>query len=49
MLGIETALNETDLPTLWKNYSLQNMYHADEFGLFLQCLPIKSNQGLKEA
>ena len=38
------AWNETTLPTLLSNYSLKNIYNADEFGLFFQCLPDKSYQ-----
>ena len=34
--------NETTLPTLLSNYSLENTYNANEFGLFYQCLPDKS-------
>ena len=49
MLGMEAVWNETNLPTLWTNYNLQNIYHADKFGLRLQCLPEKSYQGLKQA
>ena len=30
---------ETSLPTLLSNYELKNIYNADEFGLFYQCLP----------
>ena len=36
--------NETALPTLLSNYGLENIYNADEFGLFYQCLPDKSYQ-----
>ena len=36
--------NKTTLPTLLSNYSLENIYNADEFGLFYQCLPDKSYQ-----
>ena len=38
------AWNETTLPTLLSNYSLENVYNADEYGLFYQCLPNKSYQ-----
>ena len=38
------AWNETTLPTLPSNYSLENIYKADEYGLFYQCLPNKSYQ-----
>ena len=34
--------NDTSLPTLLSNYSLENICNADEFGLFFQCLPNKS-------
>ena len=36
--------NETTIPTLLSNYSLENIYNADEFGLFYKCLPDKSYQ-----
>ena len=36
--------NETTLPTLLSNYDLENIYNADEFDLFYQCLPDKSYQ-----
>ena len=36
--------DETTLPTLLSNYGLENIYNADEFGLFYQCLPDKSYQ-----
>ena len=36
------AWNETTLPTLLTNYSLENIYNADEFGLFFQHLRDKS-------
>ena len=36
--------NETTLPTLLSNYSLENVYNADKYGLFYQCLPNKSYQ-----
>ena len=36
--------NETTLPTLISNYDLENIYNADKFGLFYQCLPDKSYQ-----
>ena len=35
--------NETTLPTLLSNYKLEDIYNADEFGLFYQCLPGKTN------
>ena len=34
---------ETTLPTLLSNYKLEDIYNADEFGLFYQCLPDKTN------
>ena len=34
--------NETTLPTLLSNYKLENIFNADEFGLFYQCLPNKT-------
>ena len=34
--------NETKIPTLISNYKLQNVFNADEFGLFFQCLPTKT-------
>ena len=37
-------LNETTLPTLLFNYDLENIYNADKFRLFCQCLPDKSCQ-----
>ena len=36
--------NQATLPTLLSNYDLENIYYADEFGLFYQCLPDKSCQ-----
>ena len=30
--------NETNLPTLLSNYQLENIFNADEYGLFSQCL-----------
>nr|XP_047123180.1 tigger transposable element-derived protein 6-like [Hydra vulgaris] len=33
--------NETTFPTLLLNYKLKNIFNADEFGLFYQCLPNK--------
>ena len=38
------AWNETTLPTLLSNYSLENVCNADEYGLLYQCLPNKSYQ-----
>ena len=34
--------NETSLPTLLSQYKLEDIYNADEFGLFYQCMPDKS-------
>ena len=39
-----TAWSETTLPTLLSNYSLENVYNADEYGLCYQFLPNKSYQ-----
>ena len=36
--------NETSLPKLLSNYSLENIYNVDQFGLFFHCLPNKSLQ-----
>ena len=33
---------ETTLPTLLSNYKLEDVFNADEFGLFYQCLPNKT-------
>ena len=38
------AWSETSLPTLLSNYDLKDIYNADEFGLFYQCLPNKTYQ-----
>ena len=38
------AWNETTLPTLLSNYGLENIFNADKFGLFYQCLLDKSYQ-----
>ena len=40
--------NETTLPTLLSNYKLENVFNADEFGLFYQCLPTKTYQLSRE-
>ena len=37
-----TSWNETTLPTLLSNYELKDVFNADEFGLFYQCLPNKT-------
>ena len=34
--------NETTLPTPLSNYKLEDVFNADEFGLFYQCLPSKA-------
>ena len=34
--------NETTLPTLLSNYKLEDIFNADEFGLFYKCLPSKT-------
>ena len=34
--------NETTLSTLLSNYKLENIFNADEFGLFYQCIPTKT-------
>ena len=34
--------NETTLPTLLSKYDLKDIFNADEFGLFYQCLPNKT-------
>ena len=33
---------ETTLPTILSRYPLENIFNADEFGLFYQCLPDKT-------
>ena len=33
---------KTTLPTLLSNYKLEDIFNADEFGLFYQCLPNKT-------
>ena len=33
---------ETTLPTILSRYPLENIFNADEFGLFYQCLPNKT-------
>ena len=39
---------ETSLPTLSSNYELKDIYNADEFGLFYECLPNKTYQPKSE-
>ena len=34
--------NETTLPILLSNYKLEDIFNANEFGLFYQCLPSKT-------
>ena len=36
--------NEISLPILLPNFDLENIYNANKFGLFYQCLPDKSYQ-----
>ena len=36
------AWNETTLPTLLSKYDLKDVFNADEFSLFYQCLPNKT-------
>ena len=36
------AWSEMSLPTYLSNYDLEDIYNADEFGLFYQCLPNKT-------
>ena len=38
------AWSETSLPTLLYNYDLKDIYNADEFALFYQCVPNKIYQ-----
>ncbi|XP_065652997.1 tigger transposable element-derived protein 4-like [Hydra vulgaris] len=40
--NMTASWNETTLPTLLLNYKLKNIFNADEFGLFYQCLPNKT-------
>ena len=35
---------KTTLPTLSSNFDLNDIYNADEFGLFYEALPDKSNK-----
>ena len=37
-----SSWNETTLPTILSNYKLEDIFNADEFGLFYQCLPDKT-------
>ena len=34
---------EATLPTILSNYKLEDIFNADEFGLFYQCLPDKTS------
>ena len=34
---------ETKLPTIFSRYPLKDIFNADEFGLFCQCLPDRSS------
>ena len=43
-LEMVSGWNKTTLPTLLSKCDLENIYNADEFGLFCQCLPDKSYQ-----
>ena len=40
---ITVPWNETNLPTLISNYKLTNIFNAEEFGLFYQCLAAKTS------
>ena len=37
-----SSWSETTLPTILSNFKLENIFNADEFGLFYQCLPDKT-------
>ena len=37
-----SSWSETTLPTILSNYNLEDIFNADEFGLFYQCLPDKT-------
>ncbi|XP_037779428.1 tigger transposable element-derived protein 4-like [Penaeus monodon] len=39
---MSSSWNETTLPTILSNYKLEDIFNADEFGLFYQCLPDKT-------
>ena len=45
---ITSSSVETTLPTLLSRYPLQNIFNANEFCLFYQCLPDKTCRFLKE-
>ena len=36
--------SKTTLPTILSNYKLEDIFNADEFGLFYQCLPDKTSR-----
>ena len=40
--GMTSSWTETMLPTILSRYSLENIFNADEFGPFYQCLPNKA-------
>ena len=42
------AWSETSLPTILYNDDLKDIYNADEFGLFCQCVPNKTYQRKSE-
>ena len=39
---VTASWKEATLPTLLSNYSLENVFNADDFGLLYQCLPTKT-------
>ena len=39
---LTSSWSETTLPTILSNYKLENIFNADEFGLFYQCVPDKT-------
>ena len=41
--------NEATLPTLLSNYKLEDIFNADEFGLFYQRLPSKRTTSLEKS
>ena len=47
-LAKANAVTPEMLPTLLTNYSLKDIYNADEFELFFRCLPDKSYQLISE-
>ena len=40
--AMNSSWSETTLPTILSNYKLEDIFNADEFGLFYQCLPDKT-------